>query len=239
MEEAGAGDFLTIQEAVDAASRGGTILVKAGDYPGFTIEGKALQVVAESGHQVRVTEHVWIKNQRNGDDLYLSGFAARYWMGHAGPPAGGVHGGLTLLEHGQSLDPSGPVGGYGVEVFGVTRAFTAVSSTLAGSDSDNSHGLHAIAVGTNNITERRSTTPCCVGATGATASAGAASPEATVARARGWARGVCSHSVSRSCRVCPVPAVRQGTWARTSFSPGPASTLRWATLGPGSRFRIS
>ena len=57
----GAGDFLTIQEAVDVAARGDTLLVKSGNYPGFTIEGKALQVVAESGQQVRVTEHVWIK----------------------------------------------------------------------------------------------------------------------------------------------------------------------------------
>lgn len=143
----GAGDFLTVQEAVDAASRGDTLLVKGGDYPGFTIEGKALQIVAESGQQVRMTQHVWIKNQRDRDDVYLSGLEARYWMGHAGPQAGAVQGGRTLLEHGQGLDPNGPLVGDGVSVWGPTTAFTAVSSTFIGSHSDNSNGSHAILVG--------------------------------------------------------------------------------------------
>lgn len=154
VDSTGAGEFLTVQEAVDAASDDDTVLVRSGDYPGFTIEGKALQVVAESGQQVRMTEHVWIKNQLPGKDVYLSGLTARYWVGEAGMPVGGDHGGLILLEHGESPDPAGPlVGGYGVEIFGLTRAFTAVSSSLSGSHSDNGNGLHAVVLGINNITD--------------------------------------------------------------------------------------
>ena len=149
----GAGDFLTIQEAVDAASNDDTLLIKAGDYAGFTVEGKALQVVAESGQQVRVTDTVYIANQEDRDDVYLSGLTANYRLGQLGNPVGGLHGGLILLEHGQSLDPAGLGFGYGVRVHGLTRGFTAVSSTLEGAHSDNGHGLHAILCGWSNIVD--------------------------------------------------------------------------------------
>ena len=45
----GLGDFGTIQEAVDAASDGDQILVRAGAYGAFTIQGKGLVVHGDEG----------------------------------------------------------------------------------------------------------------------------------------------------------------------------------------------
>ena len=225
MDGTGAGDFLTIQEAVDAASNDDTLLIKAGDYAGFTVEGKALQVVAESGQQVRVTEYVYIANQEDRDDVYLSGLTANYRLGQLGNPVGGVHGGLILLEHGQSLDPAGPGFGYGVRVHGLTRGFTAVSSTSkAPTRTTGTDCMPSCAGGPTSWTSP-STTPCFAVGTVGTASAGAASTEGTGARARGWARGACSRSVSRSSRASGGLSGRQ---PRSGRHPRPDRTAHSA-----------
>ncbi|MFN0242196.1 MAG: hypothetical protein ACKVWV_04825 [Planctomycetota bacterium] len=51
---AGGTPWQSIQAAVDAASDGDTILVKRGSYAAFTIDDKALRVVAESNHTVEI-----------------------------------------------------------------------------------------------------------------------------------------------------------------------------------------
>jgi len=49
VDGAGSGDFLRIQDAVDAAADGDAILVRAGDYEAFAIAHKGLTVVADGG----------------------------------------------------------------------------------------------------------------------------------------------------------------------------------------------
>lgn len=46
--------FPDIQGAIDAAGEGDLILVRTGDYPGFTLDGKALRIVADTGAAVEV-----------------------------------------------------------------------------------------------------------------------------------------------------------------------------------------
>ncbi|MEM7307983.1 MAG: hypothetical protein AAF682_14995 [Planctomycetota bacterium] len=53
-EEGAAGTFPGIKGAVFAASEGDTILVRSGTYPGFTVDGKSLTIVAEDGAEVAV-----------------------------------------------------------------------------------------------------------------------------------------------------------------------------------------
>ncbi len=47
VDAAGGGDFIEIQSAITAAVDGDTILVKPGNYPSFTISGKALTIVGD------------------------------------------------------------------------------------------------------------------------------------------------------------------------------------------------
>lgn len=53
VDSQGGGDFTEIQSAIDAAQSGDTLLVKGGTYAHFTIDQKALTVVAEKGQTVQ------------------------------------------------------------------------------------------------------------------------------------------------------------------------------------------
>lgn len=54
-EVPGAGDFQTIQAAVDAAQDGDTILVRTGTYPSFVVDQRSLAIAADSGAEVTIS----------------------------------------------------------------------------------------------------------------------------------------------------------------------------------------
>ena len=57
VDAAGGGAFTQIQPAVDAALPGDLVLVRAGDYEGFTIAGKSVNVVGDG----TTAQHVQVK----------------------------------------------------------------------------------------------------------------------------------------------------------------------------------
>jgi hypothetical protein len=65
--------FTNLQKAIDAATDGDTILVAGGDYEGFTIDGKALHLIAAPGKQVSVHGNVRIQNLRLEQEVLISG----------------------------------------------------------------------------------------------------------------------------------------------------------------------
>lgn len=73
VDAAGGGAFTQIQPAVDAALAGDTILVKAGSYSAFTVDGKALTVVGDTGTRAIETGKPTIKNLASGKTVTLSG----------------------------------------------------------------------------------------------------------------------------------------------------------------------
>lgn len=72
---AGGRDFTAIQPAIDAAVDGDTILVKTGSYAGFTIDGKGVNVVEDSGSIVQVLDTVFVKNLPVAKRVVLNGLA--------------------------------------------------------------------------------------------------------------------------------------------------------------------
>jgi len=67
------GSFADIQSAVVAAADDDVILVRAGTYPGFVIEGKSLAVVADTGAIVDVDSQVVVRNVSSGHRVVLAG----------------------------------------------------------------------------------------------------------------------------------------------------------------------
>lgn len=75
VDAGGAGDFTTIQAAVDASVDGDLILVNAGQYAGFTIDDKQLTVVAHSAVQPAIQGTVEVKNLAGSRVVALGGFS--------------------------------------------------------------------------------------------------------------------------------------------------------------------
>lgn len=73
VDAAGGGDFLELQAAVDAAEQRDTILVKAGDYAGFSVVNKSLNLVAEVGATPHVQGIATIVALPVGRDVSVSG----------------------------------------------------------------------------------------------------------------------------------------------------------------------
>jgi hypothetical protein len=48
-------DYTTLQDAIDAADEGDTLLVRGGDYAAFKLSSKSLSIVADAGQIVRIT----------------------------------------------------------------------------------------------------------------------------------------------------------------------------------------
>ena len=69
--------YTQIQPAIDAAVDGDTILVKAGNYPGFTLDAKSLAVVADVEDSVQLTSLTRIENLGPGQCATLTGRSAR------------------------------------------------------------------------------------------------------------------------------------------------------------------
>lgn len=67
------GSFANIQAAIDAAVDGDVILIRQGSYGGFTIDGKAVALVAAAGAFPRTTGESRILNLPLGKSVLLSG----------------------------------------------------------------------------------------------------------------------------------------------------------------------
>ena len=70
VDDTGSGPYFTIQDAVDAAQDGDTILVKHGDYVGFSVANKHLTVVGD-GSSVYLTGAVSAQDLQRGKVLTL------------------------------------------------------------------------------------------------------------------------------------------------------------------------
>jgi hypothetical protein len=66
-------DFTTLQAAIDAAHDGDLLLVKAGTYAGFTIDGKSLALTAELGAVVGVSSMIRVTNLAADQRVVLRG----------------------------------------------------------------------------------------------------------------------------------------------------------------------
>ena len=73
VDDNGTGDFVHIQDAVDAAASGDVIHVLAGGYAGFTIDAKSLVVAAASGASVQVAAYVIVRNLDASQKVELEG----------------------------------------------------------------------------------------------------------------------------------------------------------------------
>ena len=79
----GSGDFTQIQDAVDAAAAGDTLLVEDGTYAAFQVSAKGLQIVAESGASPLVDGRVDLTGLPAGATLVLDGLRVSPDMGQA------------------------------------------------------------------------------------------------------------------------------------------------------------
>lgn len=73
VDASGGGDFSDLQAAVDAAAPGDLLLVRSGAYSGFAVDGKPLNVVADTGAVVTVAGTVLVENIAAGTQLTLGG----------------------------------------------------------------------------------------------------------------------------------------------------------------------
>jgi hypothetical protein len=74
VSSSGGGQFTNLQAAVNSAASGDTLLVKAGSYSSFTIDAKALSVVADTGATVTVNGSVIVQNLAANQNVVLAGF---------------------------------------------------------------------------------------------------------------------------------------------------------------------
>lgn len=66
-------DFLQIADAVAAASNGDTLLVRAGGYDAFTVDGKSLTITREKGFDVRVAGTITVRDLGANQRLVVHG----------------------------------------------------------------------------------------------------------------------------------------------------------------------
>src|SRR5258706_121106 len=73
----GHGNYTQIQPAVNAAVGGDAILVKAGNYLGFTVAAKGLSITADAGHYVLVTSPVSVVSLAGQSTVLIAGLEIR------------------------------------------------------------------------------------------------------------------------------------------------------------------
>lgn len=147
----GGGDFLDIQTAVDAAVSGDVLLVKAGTYSGFIIDGKSLVVAAEAGQVVEIDESVSIGNIAVDDKIVLQGLT----LNPTQSPI--LFSALSLTNcagHVLLQELNAEVPAFGIAIFGVVyaqdcAAVAIVNSTIDSRDSEPAQFSGAI-VGDNS-----------------------------------------------------------------------------------------
>lgn len=92
----GGGDFIQIQDAIDASTDGDTILVKGGGYATFTVDDKSLWIVADldtRGFPVVIWDTVRVKNLSAGKSVFLYDITA------IGVPSSPPQPGLSLTNN--------------------------------------------------------------------------------------------------------------------------------------------
>jgi hypothetical protein len=77
VDTAGFGDHVQIQPAVDAATDGDTILVRAGLYAGFVVTDKGLSIVAAPNSLVQIGGTVRVVSLASSRDLVLAGLTVQ------------------------------------------------------------------------------------------------------------------------------------------------------------------
>jgi hypothetical protein len=73
VDSSGGGQFTNLQMAVNSASNGDTLLVRVGGYSSFTVDGKALSIVADAGATVTVFGSVVVQNLAADQGVVLAG----------------------------------------------------------------------------------------------------------------------------------------------------------------------
>ena len=73
VDASGNGQYTSIQAAIDAAADGDVLLVRTGTYAGFTLDNRALWVVADAGALPKVTNMVTVRNVASSKAVLLSG----------------------------------------------------------------------------------------------------------------------------------------------------------------------
>jgi hypothetical protein len=73
VDASGGGDFTELQAAVNASADGDTLLVRAGTYDAFTLDARALDVVADEQAVVTVMGTVYLRNLAASQEVVLSG----------------------------------------------------------------------------------------------------------------------------------------------------------------------
>jgi len=73
VDASGGGNFTTIHAALVAAADGDTILVRAGNYPGFSVPDKTLSIVADTAANVTVTGTASITSLAASHTIVLAG----------------------------------------------------------------------------------------------------------------------------------------------------------------------
>ncbi len=75
VDPAGAGDYLTIQAAVDAAPEGALVLVKPGTYAGVQIDGKGLRLESEMPGAASLEGMLRVLSLSAAQEAYVGGFS--------------------------------------------------------------------------------------------------------------------------------------------------------------------
>lgn len=117
----GGGDFTDVAAAIVAAQDGDVLLVKSGTYAPFFVDGKSLDIVADSGSLALVSGNVRIENLAASQRVTLQG--VRIAGGVGGPAlrlrscAGGVRvSGCTIDGFDGPLCPAAAPGGGGIDI---------------------------------------------------------------------------------------------------------------------------
>lgn len=87
VDDNGVADFNAIQDAVNAAMAGDTILVKAGNYDWFTIDDKTLTIVAETSAVVAIDGPIEVRNLALSKTVVLTGLRSQGWNGSSNVPS--------------------------------------------------------------------------------------------------------------------------------------------------------
>lgn len=77
VDVSGGGDFVVLQEAIDAAQEGDTLLVREGSYGPAVVDGKGLALVADSHATVSVFGGLLVKGTALGQTVVVAGIRVR------------------------------------------------------------------------------------------------------------------------------------------------------------------
>ena len=90
VDDDGPADHATVQAAIDDATAGAIVLVRAGPYPGFILDGKALTIagLGPATTSVRTSGPSFVRNIAAGEQVLLTGLDLRGVDGEATAPLG-------------------------------------------------------------------------------------------------------------------------------------------------------